>query len=524
MNADRNNKKLDELISKTIGRDKPQFDFDKWKAKHQKEIQTFESQTTGRQIEYFAQPLNIWRTIMKSRMTRLAAAAVIIAGIFLALNLTDWRGPDSVAYGINDVPGLLRDAKTLHVKGSCTYYLKGQKPISCPVEYWMDSDNLRFRTRRVSRYRGREGGFADKYSEHEGVSGTTYRMSIDHTDRTVRYLKSSPFRIRFLMRARKERDMFLRHFYLKTDQLEGFEKAGQEEIDGVTFDIWEKKEDDSRQMITKYWIDPETGELGRYFRRFLYDRYIDEERTKDGNRDPFVLLNENKHEWHEYLITCIERDKTLPDDIFSLEPPNGYTVTTGKEDAPDARVYYLTVASSAPSMTVCFRYTLGEDGSVIVAWSNRSESSLESQAALFEGLEPGDPLPELTFVLHAMHPNFNIYRKINESITYFGRHLAHTKKNDIHYEWSIYIPDSEPPRKSYHNRGVVLYDAMLRRNPDDGQTRMMGLTPDTTINSSEEFDALVLGAMAELSDDGRPPEGITYESVLDLACQIRESL
>lgn len=49
MKADENNKKLDELISKTIGRDKPEFDFDKWKDLHQKEIQVFKSQKTEQQ-------------------------------------------------------------------------------------------------------------------------------------------------------------------------------------------------------------------------------------------------------------------------------------------------------------------------------------------------------------------------------------------------------------------------------------------------------------------------------------------
>ncbi len=466
---------------------------------------------------------NIWRIIMKSRISKIAAAVIIIISLLLVLNLIGGTGSNGVAYGISDVPGLLRDAKTLHVKGNCTYHLKGQKPISCPVEYWVDFDNLRFRKRVVYRLRTREGGFSDTCREYEDVSDTTYRMSIDHTDKTISYLRSTPFRIRFIMRTLEERDKFLRHFYLGTDQLEGFERVGQEEIDGAMFDIWEKKENNSRR-ITKYSINPETGKLGRYFRRYFYDRYFDEKRMKDGNRGSFVLLNENEHEWHEYMITCIERDKPLSDDIFSMKPPSGYTVTTCKMDAPDARPYFTTAVPTAPDMKIYFRYTLGEDGSVIVAWSIKGDGSSDSQAALFEDLERGGPLPEFKFVPYAMHPNFNVYRKINESITYFGRHLAHTKKKDVHYEWSIYIPDSEPPRKSYHNRGVVLYDAMIRRNPDDGQTRRMGVIPDTTINSAEEFDGLVLGAMAELSDDGEPPKDLTYESILELAHKIRKSL
>lgn len=71
--------KLGELISKAIGREKPTFDFEKWQTEHQKEIQTFKSQAG--QIPHFA-----WRTIMKSPITKLAAAAVIVIGVFAVIN------------------------------------------------------------------------------------------------------------------------------------------------------------------------------------------------------------------------------------------------------------------------------------------------------------------------------------------------------------------------------------------------------------------------------------------------------
>ncbi len=86
MKADESNKKLDELISKTVGRDKPQFDFDKWKQTHKEEIQIYKSQAAGGQISYPAQQYNIWRIIMKSRITKLAAAAVIIIVVLIAIH------------------------------------------------------------------------------------------------------------------------------------------------------------------------------------------------------------------------------------------------------------------------------------------------------------------------------------------------------------------------------------------------------------------------------------------------------
>jgi len=45
-----------------------------------------------------------------------------------------------------------------------------------------------------------------------------------------------------------------------------------------------------------------------------------------------------------------------------------------------------------------------------------------------------------------------------------------------------------------------------------------------SIETSEDFDEWVLGAMAELSDDGKAPEGFTYDEVLELAEEIRASM
>ena len=78
MKDPKNNKKLDELIFKTIGREKPKFDFDKWKDNHHAEIQTYKSQMTQKQTSRSVRAFNIWRIIMKSRISKLSAAAVII--------------------------------------------------------------------------------------------------------------------------------------------------------------------------------------------------------------------------------------------------------------------------------------------------------------------------------------------------------------------------------------------------------------------------------------------------------------
>lgn len=86
MNTSKKNNNLDELISRAIGREKPKFDFDKWKQTHQEEIQIYKSKTIGGRILHSTQPFNIWRAIMKSRITKVAAAAVIIAAVLIGIH------------------------------------------------------------------------------------------------------------------------------------------------------------------------------------------------------------------------------------------------------------------------------------------------------------------------------------------------------------------------------------------------------------------------------------------------------
>jgi len=78
MNADRNNKNFDELIAKAIGRDKPKFDFDKWKQIHKNEIAIFKSQENPPKTNPASFKLNIQRTIFLSKVGYLAAALLVI--------------------------------------------------------------------------------------------------------------------------------------------------------------------------------------------------------------------------------------------------------------------------------------------------------------------------------------------------------------------------------------------------------------------------------------------------------------
>ena len=78
MNKQGNEKRLDELISRTINTEKPQFDAEKWKQKYPAEFQTLLRRAA--KVDSAREP-NILKVIFKSTLTKIAVAAVIILAI-----------------------------------------------------------------------------------------------------------------------------------------------------------------------------------------------------------------------------------------------------------------------------------------------------------------------------------------------------------------------------------------------------------------------------------------------------------
>jgi hypothetical protein len=85
MNADKNNKYFDELITKAIGRDKPKFNFDKWKQSHKSEVEIFESQPANKQVSCSTPFMNIWSAVLRTNTGRVAIAACLIIAALIIL-------------------------------------------------------------------------------------------------------------------------------------------------------------------------------------------------------------------------------------------------------------------------------------------------------------------------------------------------------------------------------------------------------------------------------------------------------
>ena len=442
---------------------------------------------------------SIGRIIMKSPITKLAAAVLIIVAAVLSITILNKSA--TPAYGITDLPELFKKARTIHIKG-WVYFPNGQdgrEPVKLELEYWFDVENGRYRLYKpggIDKDTGEpryyttvsDGRYVMSEAYHHPVKGKPWK--------SISFTKLSPFKAR--LEAFKNSYVFLMRMFGNMDQIKGSAKVGQEKIEGTVFDIWENEFyfSDGRGTKVKTWVAPDSGDVERIL--------FWQKRQKD---DPNWRLVFDLH--------TIELNVVTPQGIFNTEPPKGYKLDNTKETAR------LSGIGISPEKVMLQDYELHRhigftlsDGSVILSWSC-PEKSRSSQSDLFKGLTPGGRLPEFAAKIESLTA---IPRKLG--ISYKGHHLAYTQKDRIFYEWSLYVSDRDPPPRSH----LIGYQCHQEYNTDVqaeyNNTKIYG---DLTIESEKEFDTWLLGAMAELSDDGLVPEQVTYQNVLRLAEEIRAS-
>ena len=119
MKADRDNKKLDELISQTIGREVLPFDFCKWKDDYRAETEIFNSQSTEQASRRSVRIFDVWSAIVKSQTGRLSAAAIMVIAISAAISYFggSTKGTSAVYAAAMKA---LQNVKTVHVSGWTT--------------------------------------------------------------------------------------------------------------------------------------------------------------------------------------------------------------------------------------------------------------------------------------------------------------------------------------------------------------------------------------------------------------------
>ncbi len=436
---------------------------------------------------------NIRSIIMKSTITKFAVAAVIIATTIIGIR---WFIVTAPAYGITEALKLCENADIVHIKGWKYLHTGDDTQLEkFPFELWFDKKNGRFRDLLPLRWYGDYTTDEPTYSLT--VSDGLYTMKTKYRGNrgTTEFTKLSPFQQRLQIHTIE----VFPGYMANPDNVEGFARVGQERIKNGVADIWEGEVVAPGKTVPykKYRIVllPSTGEIVRLF---LWTNA-----EEDSVR--WVLLKE---------AHTIEYNTTPPVDCFKTESPEGYELVNTRETAIERELGPTN--ADRVRFYGCIGFTLN-DRSVIFGW-HANHKPEESQAHLFANLKQGGPLPNLPAQIVGLKP-----WPVEEDITFVGRHLVCTQKNNKFYEWGIYVPNKKmPKRDTFQDYKIIPKYNGVEPRSFRGRPNLIG--QELAINSEEEFDTWVRGAMAELSDDGKAPENVTYENVLILAEQIRESL
>ena len=431
---------------------------------------------------------------MHSKITKFTVAAVIIIAVLIGIKQFggsfDLANP---AYALSDVPKSIIKARTIHIQGWFGPDTEGGIRRTPDLDDWIDIQSGRSRTT-IFFFGSGTGGKRAKASIR--VLNGQYEMELNPNTKRVKYKKLSEFQCR--MNARKHIGRFLNSISLTPETHNEYVKIGQKEINNVNCDIWERLT--SRTIAgevfenkTQLWVSADSGKLRRQ-----------------------LGWKKNKHtegKWVTTWVCEISIDVTYPDDTFKTEPPRGYSDRNTKETAPTPLLRgTLFARANIDQGSIPITLAL-DDGTVIMAWHLYAISPGSSQAEIISNLEPGAELPKkLSDIMCNLVPEDK-----TDDTSYTGRHLVHTQKDERIYEWIIFVPN-----KKTQPQIVQRYMAKSQWF-DDGpeETSLRGV--EALAVEKHEFHSWVHSAMKELSDDGMAPEGITYQSVQELAEQIRNN-
>ncbi len=447
----------------------------------------------------------IWRLIMKNSRTKLGAAAVVVllvtAGLFL------FNRSATPVYGMTEALELMARARTMHIQGWFLHEDRSSgERVKLPFELWYDFRNGRYREEVAFRHDDETTTTLTVCDGQYVMNESVYKPVGKAWRDVVNFERVDP---------NNNRDATMLDSYKQLRQVEGFGKGDEEIIDGERYDVWQGEFDsgsggDVHRVRFQVWLSPSTGNVGRT-RRW---------RERDGQ---WVLA---------YERTLIERDVPLSDDLFVTEPSPGVEIRTSKAEAtiPERRnpltwdIYENTKFNYAPlSYRVRIVFAL-KGGSLLACWQAVDNTESRDQSKYFADLQVGGDLPKLPVEVTALSPEPNV-----RDVLFVGFHLAHTEEEIERgrrwYEWSLYVPDGEPPEPNAVMNYRIHYRINVERTDQIEIQWKQTATPDPTmIESEEDFETHVFKAMAERSDNGAIPAHVTYDNVMRMAEQLRASV
>ncbi len=307
MKRPENDKWLDDALAETIGSEKTKPNFDKWKQGHPEAVKMLTSRA-DKEASASPSPLSIRKMIMKSPITKLAAAAVIIIACFTGLFF--WKSTGS-GIALADVLARIEQVKAYRYKWSLkiTGRTAPDKPynLEAHATHWISQELGMTK----SNYE-----VVDPNGEVSTVS-TRYFLPQKKTLITI-FPKQKKYLRKELDDAEVEREVEER----KNDpraMIKGilkckYESLGRSTIDGIEVEGFQTRDPnyfsdenpDRRQFYGKIWVDVKTRLPARFESNIIQD--VD----RMGNTMHSHLMMYD-FKW-DVLVDAAEFEPVIPDD------------------------------------------------------------------------------------------------------------------------------------------------------------------------------------------------------------------
>jgi hypothetical protein len=317
MKHENDNEWLDPMLESQIHREPEEFDFEKWAENHPEEARLLRCgfEKTGRSAR--TKPYEIWRFIMESKVTRYSAAAVVALAAVLVL-----FGP----FGTSKNGSIVLADVQQKVAGIETMIIRGTKTYTHPGEdgriYEFDGVKCEFD---LVKYSSTKHGFVEEgYAEGNLFYRITFNLPEKKTLITFppykKYLTfTSLDDVAELMEGLTTPNSFF-NLLLECD----YKELGKDKIDGVEVEGFEFQAGSVENILPKPVFDMQavTGKVWIGIKEQLPVRIETDLCIGKCFTTMFNELNLRE-------VNVLDKyNVELDEDIFDINPPEGYTEFT----------------------------------------------------------------------------------------------------------------------------------------------------------------------------------------------------
>ncbi len=298
MKRPENDKWLDEALSETISSEKPGTNFEEWKQKHPEAVEMLTSRI-DKGASASPSPLSIRKIIMKSPITKLAAAAVIVV---VVLGLFEFIGTGSTSGVV-----WAEVARKVEASQGLIYRIRGTSSVSLEGEDGPDY-SMHYLSTGQQRTDGYKNGHIIRsfYRDFEARTGT----AVFHT--VKRFIRED---LHDDQGSQRQQDMMNPKHLVQTILSCEYRKLGQKTIEGVLCEGLETtdpaflgplREAFKRlEVQLRLWVNAETEYPVLCERKF------------SGEADGEVMSS-------EYVVDQFQWDVELDESIFEPNIPADY--------------------------------------------------------------------------------------------------------------------------------------------------------------------------------------------------------